>query len=731
MAESKIKTIVFFSTYPPRECGIATFTQDLLHAFNKCLPPSVRCRVAALNLNPLDTYKYPSEVNWQVAQNSSSDYRKLAAKINADPSILGVIIQHEYGIFGIGSGKNLLFFMKECQKPIISTLHTVLPKPNPEMKAVTEQIIKLSTHVIALTENSKNILKELYPEANGKLAVIPHGIHQIGFSDSAEAKFKLDLKKFTVLSTFGLLSQGKGIEYVIQALPRVIKKYPTVRYLVIGQTHPVVRRREGESYRMKLIQLIKSLGLKNHVKFYDQYLRLSQLLEFLKATDIYISSSIDPNQTVSGTLSYALGSGRAVISTQFGQAKEIITPDIGRLVPIKDSDALALALLDLLKDKQQLKLMHRRAYEATRPMIWESVAQRYLRLLKQNIIPAINLKHLKTMTDDFGIFQFANLTKPNRDYGYTLDDNARSLIVCSKLIKKSFSQDLLKLMAIYFNFIKKCQDKHGNFVNYLNYPERQPTQQNQTESLQEAGARAMWSLGEVMTNKVIPENFRRQAKKMFLLKIEKKQPKELFLRPTAYAIKAYALARNVLPGHRQLLDSYISHYADKLVAAIEQYSSKSWYWFEKTISYNNGILPEGLLIAGKITGKEIYQKTGLNALTFLAHKTFSANAYLPIGQSGWYQHKHRRSVYDQQPEDPSAMVLALTTAYGITHEPKYKVLALRCFSWFLGNNMLHQPLYDYQTGGCYDGLQPKQLNLNQGAESLLAYLLARLTIEET
>ncbi|MCX6731994.1 MAG: glycosyltransferase [Candidatus Roizmanbacteria bacterium] len=337
--------------------------------------------MAAFNLTPLDTYKYPKEVEWEIDQNSKKAYIKLANIVNEDVNISAAIVQHEYGIFGGTEGNKILHFMQQCKKPILVTLHTILPFPLPKMKSVTEAIVKRANTLVVLTERSREMVEQIYPESKGKVFVIPHGIHPTEFALQKKYKAKLELQKRTVVTTFGLLSRGKGIEYVINALPEVIKKNPSLLYLVLGETHPVIRRNEGEEYRIELIKLVKKLGLQKHVKFYDQYLSLPNLFGFLKATDLYISSSTNPNQAVSGTLSYALGAGRAVISTQFAQAKEVVTNDIGRLVPIKDSPAISEALLDLLSDKKRLEHMHLNAYNKTRYMLWSNVAEKYIELL--------------------------------------------------------------------------------------------------------------------------------------------------------------------------------------------------------------------------------------------------------------------------------------------------------------------------------------------------------------
>ena len=726
MSENK-PTIVFLSTYPPRECGIATFTQDLLHSSQKITGSGFRYKVAAFNLSPLDTYKYPREVVWKIDENSKNDYLNLAKAVNDDISISGVILQHEYGIFGGIDGEKILFFMQNCKKPMIVTLHTTLPSPSSKMKDITEKIVKLASNIVVLTKSSKEIIENIYPKSTGKIFIIPHGIHNVRFSLQKEYKEKLELDGRTVLSTFGLLSRNKGIKYVIKALPDVIKKYPSIIYLILGETHPVVRRKEGEKYRLELARLITELSLKKHVKFYDQYLSLSDLLEFLQATDIYISTSINPNQAVSGTLSYALGTGRPVISTEFSQAKEIVTSNIGRLVPIKDSPALASALLDLLSDGKKLEHMARNTYDKTRPMLWSNVAEKYTNLLARTIVPPINLNHLFNMTDNVGLFQFANLLSPNKDLGYTLDDNARSLIICSWLIKQKYSKKIQSLINIYFAFIKKCQHQDGSFTNYIGHKNNSPTDQNKQEDLSDTQSRAMWALSEIMNNQIVSGKIQDQAKKMYLLYLEKGSVLT-HLRAKAFAIKSFALALKVLPVHQKIILENMKKYADSLIAALKENSFKSWFWFEKDLNYSNALLSESLLVAGNFLKNSVYISKGIQSLEFLIKKTFTPDMYMPIGHSHWYENKKKRSQYDQQPEDPTAMIFALSYAYKITDNEEYKNLAKKCFSWFLGNNGLNKPLYDEKTGGCYDGLHPDRVNLNQGAESLVSYLMSSYTI---
>lgn len=666
--------------------------------------------MVAFNVSPLDKHVYPPEVEWEIDQNNKKQHLDLAKTIDANPLITGVILEHEYGIYGGEFGENILYFMERCKKPIIVTLHTVLPNPSPKMKEVTEKIIARANAVVVLTHNSIEVLENVYPMARGKAYVIPHGVHLVRFTTTEVARKKLKLGNRTILTTFGLLSRGKGIEYVIKALPAVIKVNPNILYLILGKTHPVVHRNEGESYRNELIALVNKLNLKRHVKFYDQYLNLKDLLVFLKATDVYISTSINVDQAVSGTLSYAMGTGRAIVSTAFAQSKEIITPEVGRLVPVKDFRAMSKALNEVLTDKKILKKMHKKAYEITRPMLWTNVAKQYTNLLSRNIIPPLNLDHLEKMTDKVGLFQFSLRDEPNKSFGYTLDDNARALILANQLGKT-------KLANIYLKFLKKCQQSDGGFINYIDY-KGEVTEQNKAEDLEESNARAMWALGEIWEKN-------EEAKEMFLKGLDKFEDLK-YLRPKALLIKSLITTHKLVNK-----DKLIKSYADSLAEEFKTNSTNSiWQWFLPTISYNNGVMPESLFLAGEYFDNSKYKEIAIKSLDFLIEVCFNDNFYCPVGNSKWYQLGEEKSEYDQQPEDPASMIIALSAAFKFTNDEKYKNLANKCFSWYLGNNNKQMAVYNFQTGGCYDGLTPSGVNKNQGAESTVSYLLAREVIEK-
>lgn len=715
-------------TYPPRECGIATFNQDLLHSAQHFFGDSVRCLATALNFSPLDTHAYPPEVVWQIDQKNKLEYKQFAMECNNNSQIGAIILQHEYGIFGDQDGEYILHFLEHYTKPVIVALHTVLPNPSPHMRFVTNRIVDRADKLIVLTDSTNTILAKEYPHSIGKTSIIPHGIHFTPFSTPLRFKRKLKLESKTILTTFGLMSRGKGIEYVLRALPAVVAKHPTVLYLILGETHPAVQRSEGEKYRKELIRLTSKLQLTAHVKFFDQYLSLEELLEYLKASDIYLSTSINPDQVVSGTLSYALGSGRAVVSTAFSQAKEILEPSCGRLVPIKNSAAFSDAINELLENHQALMSMHKNAYKSTRSMLWSSVAKEYALLLTQIILPPLNLTHFKTMTDDFGMFQFAHLSVPNKTFGYTLDDNARALVVCCTIGLHDFSK-IQKLVRVFVRFIATCQQGDGSFINYISYKGKIPTHQNKKEDLEDALSRAMWGLSEALIHPLVSTQTKREVTSI-LFKAMPHAASLTHLRSKAFMIKAIAnlMQPAEIDFNLRELSTQTTKYSEDLLSAYESNSTKSWRWFENALGYNNGVIPEALLVAYELTGESKYKNCALSATSFLVSKTFSGNRYLPVGQSHWYTKNRKRSVFDQQPEEPASTILLLAKAYEITHDSSFKNKMKIAFSWFLGNNSLHTPLYTYENGGCYDGLHPDRVNLNQGAESLVSYLLSRAAI---
>ncbi len=728
--------IVCLSTFPPRRCGIATFTADLTNAVDEMFKPSVRSKVVAVNLTEISNLPYSDKVIFQISQSSEKDYVMVADKLNRLDKVKLVNIQHEFGIFGGDYGSHILLFLEKLQKPVVITLHTVLPNPDERMRKVVRKIMKYSKGIVVMTEYSREILEKDYGLDPSRIQVIPHGIHHVPHRNSEHAKSSIGLSGKLVLSTFGFLNSSKGIEYVIEALPAVIKKFPNVRFLVAGVTHPVVLEQEGEEYRNFLVKKVYELGLSDYVSFYNTYLDLGDLLGFLEATDVYLSTSLNPNQTVSGTLSYALGSGRPIISTAFAQAKQDITSEVGILIDFKNPRAFSDAIIKLLGDDNLRLQMGKNAYFRTRHMTWENVALSYLKYFSQFVpeltsgqkkLPTIKLAHLVKLTDSFGVIQFANLTEPDLSFGYTLDDNARALIVAALHYKKFRTPFSLKLACRYLNFIYRVAKPNGYFDNYVDANRAIDKERNLQENLEDASARALYALAQVATSKQIPKRLRKEAHSLFEQSFREKVT---FSWPRAIAFYIKSLNLLLLKWKDPKILAVLKYHCEQLMALYEKNHSPDWEWFEHYLTYSNAVLPEALLLGYKITGEKRYFDVSKKTLDFLIEHTFKDSMYIPIGQSGWFFKGGTRQYYDQQPEDVTATVEALNTMFRVTKKKYYKELADIAFDWFLGDNILGQVVYDRHTGGCYDGVGEKFINLNQGAESTISYLLARLSFED-
>ncbi|OGH07688.1 MAG: hypothetical protein A2W22_00440 [Candidatus Levybacteria bacterium RBG_16_35_11] len=728
--------IVYLSTFPPRKCGIATFTADLTNTIDQMFQPSLESKIVAMNLTEISHLPYPDKVISQISQPREEDYINAAYKINQLEKVKLVNIQHEFGIFGGEYGSHLLLLLEKLQKPVVTTLHTVLPAPDERMRNIVQTIMKYSKGIIAMTHYSKKILVKDYGLDSDRIRVIPHGIHHVPYNTSEHAKSILGFSNKLILSTFGLINPGKGIEYVIEALPPIVEKFPNVRLLVIGVTHPVVLEQEGENYRNFLIKKVYELGLSGYVSFYNTYLDLNDLLGFLEATDVYLSTSLNPNQIVSGTLSYALGSGRPVISTAFAQAKQDITNEVGILVDFKNPQAFTDAIIKLLSNDQLRLQMGKNAYFRTRHMTWQNVTLSYLKFFSQFVpeltlgqrkLPPIKFTHLAKLTENFGIIQFAKLIEPDLSSGYTLDDNARALLLATLHYKKFGIPSSLKLASVYLDFLYRVAKPDGYFNNYVNSNRAIDKQRSIQENPEDPSTRALYALAVVSTTKQIPKRIRHQAHSLF----EQSSRKNIaFSSPRAIAFYIKALNCLLSKWKEPKTLAVLRAYCEQLIILYEKSRSPDWEWFEHYLTYSNAILPEALLLGYKITGEKRYLEVSEKTFNFLIKHTFKDGMYIPIGQSGWFPKGETRQYFDQQPEDVTATIEALNTMFLVTHKKHYKELANIAFSWFLGNNVLGQVVYDRTTGGCYDGVGKKFINLNQGAESTISYLLARLSFED-
>ncbi|UCG83229.1 MAG: glycosyltransferase [Dehalococcoidia bacterium] len=715
---------------------------------DEMLSPRVDSKILALNPNDVLSYNYPRKVVLQLTQENQQDYVQTARRINRMKDVHLINIQHEFGIFGGEKGSHLIPFMRTLRKPIVINFHTVLPEPDAELHNTVRSIAESVNAVTVMTELSRKILVQDYDIANKKIRVIPHGIHPQPFVSSHHAKMALGFSDRVVLSTFGLLNRGKGLEYVIDALPEVIKRFPSIVYIYFGVTHPVVLREEGESYRNEIIRKIYELNLFDHVKLYNKYFPIGELLHFLKATDIYISPGLEQNQAVSGTLSYAMGTGRPVISTPFANAKEFITEDVGILSEFRDPGSFADAIIRLLEDEELRLQMGKNAYFRTRWMTWPNVAIQYAkvfsdydrtlaRITERKSLPKIKLDHLAHLTDSFGIVQFAKLNRRDIKSGYTLDDNARALVLAVSYYGRlrvsrgnpstvKQKQLLLRLIDIYLNFIQFVSSADGQYANHVRSDRTLDHIRNKQTNLEDANSRALYALAVTACNGSISPKYRSRAIELLHRRIE---GDVAFSSPRAVArwIKALCVMfENDSPINGLGLEREISEQSNRLVSLFNSTSTPDWQWFESSLTYGNAIMSEALLVAYKVQRDEQYLHVGQTTLDFLVRESFIDGMYIPVGQQGWYPKGGSRSYYDQQPEEVKAMVSALKTCYLVTRDNRYLDLMHRAFSWFMGDNSLNQVIYDSTTGGCYDGVGKKNVNLNQGAESTICYLLARL-----
>lgn len=735
MLSGKSPCILYVSSYPPRECGIATFTKDLTAAIDKELNPAIKSKILAINANGTSIYNYPKKVILQINETDMEDYLNRANEINKMSHIKLVNIQHEYGLYDGEWGSYLLPFLELLNKPIITTFHTVLPNPDKNMKKITQAIAQKSNGLVVMTKSAAKLLEEVFGVPRKKIFVIPHGVHHIPFPSKSKAKEKLNLAGHTILSTFGMLNRDKGIEYAIEALPEIVAKYPDVLYLVIGATHPVVRREQGEGYRNMLKKLVYKLSLKDHVKFYDKYLSLEELIDYLKATDIYISPTLNPLQAVSGTTSYALSCACPIIATSTQYNKDVLDDGRGILVDFENSEQIRGGLEFMLSDVKRRKEMGKNAYFYSRHMTWQNVAISYFKTFNnyakiqpryKDKLPPINLSHIKHMTTDFGMIQFANHTKPDIHSGYCLDDNVRALLACYLLYRNRPSESLEHLMKIYFKFIKFAQKPNGKFHNFISYNKFFTDESESDDSF----GRTIWVLGTILGRDKLPDDLIRQAEKMFGKAIKWSTDLKS-LRAVSFAI--LGLSEYYEKAKEPKISDLVVKLADILVKQYEKEAcvedGHDWKWFENCFTYSNSKLPEALFRAYSLTKNKIYLHVAEESLEFLSSITFEKDYFSPIGQNGWYFRQGKRSYFDQQPEDTASMVEVLMTAYKVTKKKVYLANAKNCFEWFLGKNHLNQMIYDELTGGCYDGVGQHSLNFNQGAESTLSYLLARIAVD--
>jgi glycosyltransferase involved in cell wall biosynthesis len=739
--------IAVIGNYLPRQCGIATFTTDLCDAISAEYGTE---RLFALPVNDPDSeYSYPERVRFELIEEELPSYGRAAEFLNFTNVDL-VCVQHEYGIFGGPAGSHVLELLRKLHMPIVTTLHTVLREPNPDQHRVMVELAELSDRLIVMSQHSAQFLQEIFQVPAAQIDVIPHGVPNLAFVDPNFYKDRFGVGGQSVLLTFGLLSPNKGVETVIRALPRILSHNSNVKYIVAGATHPHIRRREGDKYRESLQVLAKNLGVGEHVIFHNRFVSPEEMMEFIGAADIYITPYKNEAQVVSGTLAYALGAGKAVISTPYWHALELLDQSRGIIVPFNDQDAIAEQTIRLLENEAERHAMRKRAYLYSRNMVWKSVAQDYMRtfqraraerlwnprLVSPNAVgpnrvlglPEVKLNHLARMTDETGLLQHAVFAVPNHHEGYTTDDNARALIV-SILVEQlgtSGKAEARKLASRYLAFLWLAfNSANGRFRNFLSYGR----QWQEPQGSEDSHGRALWALGTAV-NQTVDEGLRGLAGRLFELAV----PAVLsFTSPRAWAFSLFGIQAYLdrFPGDRSA-QRQRNALADKLLNIYRITHTPGWVWFEESLAYSNARLPQALLLAGSRTLDKELHTAGLKSLEWLAtQQCCNVNGhFVPIGSEGFYCKGGEKARFDQQPVEAGATVSACLEAYRTTGDEHWRKQAWAAFNWFLGDNDLKTTLYDTTTGGCRDGLHPDRANENQGAESTLSFLMALLEMRQ-
>ncbi|MEC4049918.1 glycosyltransferase [Flavobacterium sp. SUN046] len=733
--QKELPELVFISSYPPRECGIATYTQDLKNAIQEKFGHSFSLKVCALESKKSD-FNYPDEVKYVLQTQDADQYSQLTDTMNADKNIKMIFLQHEFGLFGGEYGKYLLKFMSHLKSPISTTFHSVIPNPNKELKKVVRKIVDLSDRVIVMTNTSAYILKRDYGIAERKIVVIAHGTHLVSSLNDTHKRSRVHLADRIVLSTFGLLNEGKSIETALDALPEIIAHFPNVIYLIIGKTHPEVVKNDGEKYRDFLYEKVLTLNLQNNVRFINRYLSLDELMEHLQRTDLYLFTSKDPNQAVSGTLAYAMACGCPILSTPIPHAKELLY-GAGLNFDFQNSKQLAEAAIKLLYNPEMLDGMRLNALHKINPTAWQNSAIAHIELIQNNSskktvplkyeIPKISLDHIKKMTTSKGMLQFAAIATPDLESGYTLDDNARALIALTKHYELTGAIEDLDLISIYLDFIVFCQQYNSAFLNYVDI-EGNFMQKNSAENLEDANGRAIWALGELISREDIINEKIIQKAKATLEKTLKNITK--FKSPRAIAFSIKGLYFYNLNSDSYRIRRLIAKLADDLVSKYCSLSEQDWKWYEDYLTYANSVLPEAMLYASLSTGNELYKSIAKTSLDFLLSIIFKNNQIKVVSNQGWHLKGKSVNHFGEQPIDVAYTILALDLFYRTFNDKDYIDKMNVAFEWFLGRNHLHQIVYNPKTGGCYDGLEENHINLNQGAESTISYLMARLVFEQ-
>jgi glycosyltransferase involved in cell wall biosynthesis len=744
--------IAVIGNYLPRQCGIATFTTDLCSAISEEYGTG---RLMALPVNDTEEeYDYPARVRWSLTQDDVRSYQEAAEFLNFN-NIDMVCLQHEYGIFGGTAGSHILRLLRGLKMPVVTTLHTVLREPDPNQRMVMEEIAELSDRLIVMSQLSSQLLQEIFKVPGSKIDMVPHGVPDLPFLDPNFYKDRFGVEGKAVLLTFGLLSPNKGIENVIQALPEILSKHKNVAYIVAGATHPQILRREGDKYRAYLQDLAKRVGVESQVMFHNRFVSPEEMVEFIGAADIYITPYRHEAQVVSGTLAYALGAGKAIISTPYWHAIELLDDRRGALVPFQDSNAIAQKTIELLDTPAIRHAMRKRAYLFAREMVWKRVAQGYMdsfarvrsdrmeipkvqftaRMSHKSLdqLPRLKLNHLNQMTDDTGMLQHSVFTIPNRREGYTTDDNARALILAVLLEQRGLKQldnvpggkadpPSVNSASLYISFLEHAfNPAKGRFKNFLRYDRRW----SEPVGSEDSHGRALWGMGTVL-GRSQDQGCRGAAGRLFEFSLPAAME---FSSPRAWAYTLLGIQEYLTsyPGDRDVR-KVRSALSRRLLEMYDSVGGRDWKWFENVLAYGNARLPQALLIAGSACSNDRMVSAGLESLDWLSEMQHceTNRHFVPIGSQGFYPRGGQKARFDQQPLEAAGTVSACLQAYRLTGDRRWRGEAWSAFNWFLGDNDLQLPLYDSVTGGCRDGLHPERANENQGAESTLSFLMALL-----
>ena len=729
--------VICLGNYPPRQCGIATFTENLAKAIASSAEiDSVSFEIEVIAMNDCGmSYSYPAIVKKVIRNEIKEDYQQTSEYINNSGADL-CLVQHEYGIYGGESGVLLLELLRRLKIPIVSTFHTILIKPNFHQIEVLKKVAAYSSKIVVMNGLAIDFLVDIYNVRRGKIIRIEHGVPDFELFRNKFLAIIPDWKQRKVILTFGLIGRSKGIETVLKAMPAIISKHTDILYVILGKTHPHVKHYAGEEYREYLQMLVRKLSLEANVIFINEYVSELELMSYLKRADLYVTPYLNKAQITSGTLSYAVSGGCAVISTPYWHAEELLAEGRGHLFEFGNHLQLSDIINQLLDNPESLKLLQQKAYDYGQTITWTLTGKAYLELfagaldrtadllqkrdLKINY-PEFDITHLKRLTDETGLLQHARTSVPCYKAGYCLDDNARAIIVSLAAWKKTNDPLYLDLLNRYLAYTTYMQQKDGSFKNYMTY-ERTLSK----DTSDDVYGRTFWALGYLI--RFAPIN------SVFQLGLELFDHSLSQLNNLTYA-RGYA---NCILGIYHYLKRFpdqerfiklLEHLSEQLSDKFIQHQQHNWNWFEDSITYDNGLLTAALYRAYEILGSAKYLQIADESRIFLESKCFREDRLSLIGNRRWLRLDQDYDLFAQQPIDAMAMVLLYESAWEATGNDQFIDKLLLSFDWFFGKNDLDISLYDPESKGCHDGIEPLNINLNQGAESTIAYLLSRLIVE--